>query len=298
MNTEACIFPAFVIKYLGEEIEILENHNIDFKSRLTKAEKISRIKLSDFDIHKNNLTEDELKTQIISYVFSCCYSDLLNKYQNRAKFVSGLSMGIYAAFYHIRSLSFEDGIILIKDIYNTLRQHINGSYCMLSVIGLELKDLLCLTKNNSFEIVIKNGEFSYILAGKKEDLNSFQTSVAEEGALHTHIFKVNIPYHSSYISPTRKHIMAAINAIPVKSSLVPYVSMVNQATLLNEKALKREIIRNLYENLDFNQTIIYLNSKGINQFKECGPGNSLTKSSKFITAPIKFISINKWYFNS
>ncbi|MBK8807629.1 MAG: hypothetical protein IPO21_13730, partial [Bacteroidales bacterium] len=80
INT-AHVFPAFTLKYTGKEMQVLEINNVDFNSKLQYASEIIGINLTDFDFNTNNFIEQEEKNQYLSFLFSCCFSEIVKSKQ-------------------------------------------------------------------------------------------------------------------------------------------------------------------------------------------------------------------------
>ena len=114
------IFPAFVREYTGSEQQAISSSRNDFARLLATASDTLRIDLTGFDFANNNFLDDELRSQYISYIFSCAVSDILKKKGIAPSYVSGYSMGLYAALYYCRSVSFLVGLKLIENAWEEI----------------------------------------------------------------------------------------------------------------------------------------------------------------------------------
>lgn len=291
----AHLFPAFVLKYSGKESSIIERCGYDFQALLKKCYETIDLDLTDFDIHANNYLNSEFENQILSYLFSVAYSDILKQNNKEPKFISGFSMGIYAALYHAGSISFKTGLYLIKQVFNEVQLALGDlEYCMASVIGFEQSDLLEYIKHfEQIEIVIQNGIYSFVVAGPKNEIVSLLSKLEEEGAIHLSLFDVSFPYHSKQLRKSESKIMELVNAYEFSDSKIPYLSMVNQNELKTGQELKAEVVKNVANPLNYLETINRLQSLGINNMLEVGADTSLLKSSKFIEGDFKFQAIAK-----
>lgn len=294
-NQLAYLFPAFVLKYTGKELALLQKYNYDFQSRLNIAEKCLNIPLGDFDISHNNFTDHEFKNQILSYIFSCSFSDLLKKEKPAPDYISGFSMGIYAALYHTESLEFTDGLKLITSVYKTIKGILKDQeFTMASAIGFSKADLLnYLKKYPSTELAIENGIYSFVIAGSKDELFSLIHLLQNEGAIHTSIFNVAFPYHSKLLLKHQETFNELISGFSVYDPSLTYFSMINQKALSKKQQLYNELANNITHPLSFLKTITELKHMGINNFIEIGADTSLLKSSKFIEGDFNFSSVAK-----
>ena len=295
-NLTAYIFPAFVLKYTGKETTVLNKHDIDFAKLLTSAGKILDIDISDFDTENNNYINDELKNQYLSYIFSCAFSDILKtKSEFKPKYISGFSMGLYAALYHTESIDFETGLLLIRDVFNEVKQILSPrKYLMASVIGFEKSELESLCNPfESLEIVIQNGVFSFVVSGKETEVIKAMDIFRNEGVIHTSTFNVHFSYHSKILTEYLNNFIEIARKYKIHKPAIPIISMVNQDILRNIDQIKNEIAFNVVNNLNFLKTIDTLSKFGVNNFIEVGADSSLLKSSKFIEGDFKFESVSK-----
>ncbi len=291
----AHLFPAFTLKYTGKEIDILKKHDVKLNERIFTAEQISDIKISDFNIKTNNYIDDELKNQILSYLFACAFSDIVKKHFPAPAFVSGFSMGLYAALYHTNSLSFENGLILIKNIYDKIKNiYSETEQAMASVVGFEENELKKYIEDfKDIEIVIKNGIYSFIISGEKKEINKLLRLLKSEGAIHIALLNVRNSYHTKKLQKHEGMFSEIVKKISINNADTPLISMISQNTFFTKEDTAKEIVRNITQNLNFFETVKVLNKLKIKTFIETGAGTSLLKSSKFIDGDFRFFSVAK-----
>ena len=115
------IFPAFVSEYSGNEPEVLRRYSDDFDVLLKKASTHLGIHVTAFDILHNSFQDHELNTQFMSYIFSCAVSDILKSKHVKPNYISGYSMGLYAALYCGQAVTFTEGIDLIRKAFELIK---------------------------------------------------------------------------------------------------------------------------------------------------------------------------------
>lgn len=294
-NKVAYLFPAFTLKYTGKELNILNKYGVDFYGRLTTVSEILHVDLSEFDIKTNSYLDNEYKNQLLSYVFSSLYSEILNQQAYKPDYISGFSMGIYSAFYHAKVFDFSTGLILIQEVYDTIKSILVGkSYQMASVIGFKLEELIKhLRGYYTLEIVIQNGDYSFVIAGESNEVKHILDLLEQEGAIHLSLFKVNFPYHSKLLKMHKKQFESIVSKFEFNDSEIPIVSMLSQELILTKEQLTNELVQNIIEPLNFYKTIQYFLEKGVTTFIEVGADASLLKSSKFIEGDYEFKAVAK-----
>ncbi len=291
----AFFYPAFVLKYTGKEISILERNKVPFAKKLSEASDYTGAYLSDFDIVNNNYLGDELKNQYLSYIFSCSFSDLLKENRVEADYIAGFSMGIYAALYKAGSIDFRTGLLIIKDVFYTIKDILAGKdFSMASVIGFSKEEISTyLQKFPSIECVIQNGEHSFVLSGPAENMGLALEFFQVEGAIHLSKFSVSCPYHSAVLSPYKSLFDKLLEKYKMKNTIIPISSFIDMRQVHTREDLKEEIVKNIISPLNFYNALIYLQKQGVHEIIEVGPGDSLTKSSKFIEGDFKFQALAK-----
>jgi len=291
----AFIYPAFVLKYTGKEISVLEKNRVPFSEKLLEVSNYTGENLSDFDIVNNNFLSDELKNQYLSYIFSCTFSDILKDNRVDADYIAGFSMGIYAALYKAGSIDFKTGSLIIKDVFYTIKDILAGkNFSMASVIGFTKEEInIYLQEFSAIECVVQNGEHSFVLSGPAKDVGLALEFFQEEGAIHLSKFSVSCPYHSSVLSPYKSLFEKLLEKYTINDTIIPITSFIDNRQVNTVGEVKEEIVKNIISPLNFYNSLIYLQKQGVNRIIEVGPGDSLTKSSKFIEGDFKFQAFAK-----
>lgn len=297
MSVLSLVFPAFVLEYSKKDIDFINTHLTEINKLILLSNNFDDI--TDINSLINNADEkfDELNTQYISYIVSCYISDLIKKKKIYPEYISSYSMGIYSALYYLESISFTDGLLLIKNAYNlAVKSYNNIRFGMASITGLEKNDILEIINNNSnsIEIVNKNNNLSYVLSGKYEDLTNIIHTAKEEGALSTKILPIKTPYHSKYMKNAGDKFDNFLKKINIKNPQNKYISSIDQREILSKNEVKKELKKNLYQALNWFDTMNFLIKNGTINFFECGLGKNLTKISKFIEGEYIFYNLNKF----
>ena len=290
------IFPAFISEYIGNENQILNSLTSDFDLLLKRASDVTGKDLSVFQVEGNNFMDREDLNQYLSYIFSCTITDILKRENLKPDYLSGLSMGIYAALYAGGSISFEDGLRCIKKAYDLSVENLNNyEFGMGAIIGLTYEDLDQINKSTSknVEIVNRNGIHSFVISGISADVKTVALKAQDEGAFHSGLLDVSCPYHSKFMRNIANEFQKYVSLLDIKPSDIPVVSLIDQSIFKSREEIINELSRNLDSEINWfkaMQTMIHLN---ITTFVECGAGKSLYKIGKFIDGDFAIIPINK-----
>jgi len=169
-------------------------------------------------------------------------------------------------------------------------------YALVSVVGLSKYDVEKLIKdiNGKLEVINQNNTFSFVIAGRQNEIASFMESSRELGALSVSKIPSGIPYHTAVLSASTKVLENDFNVVLRQPDIaIKLISSIDQEILDSKEKAKRELIRNLITPLNWHQTIRYMLSKGIHTFFECGVGKDLTKMGRFIEGDFKIIPVYK-----
>jgi [acyl-carrier-protein] S-malonyltransferase len=288
----AFVFPAFVNEYPADATTILPGFEIQFRTALHRAADAVASCLTSFSFDDNNFLEDEFKTQFVTYAYSCAMSDILREQAPEPAFLSGFSMGLYAALYHAGSITYESGLRLISKAYLDSIQCLKSRhFTMGTTIGLSLEDLTELMERNSLpvEITNLNSRYAITFAGLYADVSGLLEKAAEAGALKTRMLKVSVPYHTRFLASVAETFSAHVREVEIRPPNYPVISQIDQSVLHGPVAIREELVKNLYTHLSWMHTLEKLLELGARTLVECGPGRSLTKNSRFIEGDFRFI---------
>jgi len=292
MARTAIIFPAFSAEYTGREIEALKPMTGSFFSYLAQASRRLNLDLNSFDVLTNNFLDDEEKSQYISYCYSCAVADILKERNVSPAYVSGYSMGIYAAFYYCGAYSFVGGLDLVHKAWNLISEN-SGDYAygMGMIVGLTEEDIIELIGDNSgVEITNRNNPHTYIISGELATIQDLLDRAREEGALRTSILPASKPYHTRMLLGAVPAFSARIKEVSLLSPSLLYISSLDQHILSNIDDLEKELLHNLYHRMDWYKTMQSLINRGVDTFFECGAGDGLTRNFRFIDRTVKALS--------
>ncbi len=293
----AFIFPAFVTEYLGNELTVLEELSAGFSQYLEKISRITGDNYQDFSPDNPVFIENELRSQIISYTFSCSLADTLIPRGLIPDYLSGYSMGLYAALYAGGSIDFESGVRLIEQAFLLSKQAVeNTSAGMGSIIGLTTEEIISIIDEHGLNVDIANinSRHAHLLTGRLDDLKEILFLAEEEGALHTTRLLVETPYHSGLLSSTKEEFEKYIaDNILLKDAKHPLVSAIDQRFFTSAEEVKKEITGNLFHPLNWQATFETMLHAGVQQFVECGAGKSLHNISRFMSGEFKVYPMNK-----
>jgi malonyl CoA-acyl carrier protein transacylase len=289
------IFPAFVSEYIGSELDVISAYENDFESRLIRASELTGTDLTGFDPGSRNFLEDELASQVISYIYSCTIADILKRQGIRPDFVTGYSMGIYAALYYCGALTYEDGLRLVMRAWEAISEacpvNDHGMGMIIGIPGAELREW-CEELQDAW-ICNRNNPHTFIISGTADSVSLLLNIAKAEGALRANLLPVSKPYHTGLLNKARATLQAYIKQVRLAEPEYPYVSCIDQKVITTSAGLMEEVARNINTGMDWLGTMEHLIGQGTGVFFECGAGDGLTRNFRFVEGDFERFSVNK-----
>ena len=291
----AFIFPAFASDFSDHPGKALPGFEEQFSVFIRSAAGTVDPALSQFSFNGTTFPADELRTQYITYIYSCTASSILRKQKFPPFITAGYSMGIYAAMFDAGVVSFGTGLELIRLAYLSLHASLmNRPYGMATIIGLSREDIQQLAGDSRLqaEITNQNASHSFVVSGSSEGIAELLELAKQEGALHTRDLGVSVPYHSGFLKEGAMDFSQKISHISFSSPGTMIISLIDQKIVETGDAMRNEVIRNLYNPLNWFTTQRIMLDLGVSVFVECGPSKGLVKNAKFVDGNYRFYALD------
>lgn len=229
-----------------------------FPTEVDEASTVLGYDITELCLHN---PEDKLNitnyTQPAIYFVSCLA--FLEKQKNGAQlpnFVCGHSLGEYAALFVANVFDLMTGLYIVKKRGELMGLLSNGS--MMAVIGkgaINVESILREKELDTVDIANYNTSEQLVLSGKLDDLSLTQNILENEGFRCVKL-NVNGAFHSRYMQPIKNDYIL--------------------------ETLGYQLVRGV----QWYQTILNLQSRGVRNFVELGPGDILTRLNKKILKEI------------
>jgi [acyl-carrier-protein] S-malonyltransferase len=289
-------FPGCGMAYTGNEKQALERLGVDFDKYIMSADSAVEFDSTSLEVPKDRFPEDELQSQFSTYIISCAFADVLSQSNLQTKFVSGYSMGLYAALYHAGAISLEVGLSLIDRAFKIIVDDVDRmkkSFGLSALIGLHFDIVEQLIINGSYnvDIVNINNTTSCVVSGELHDLYLFSETALQEGAIKIKPIAISAPYHTKALINASKTFHVFIEGLPIQSARFPLISSIDQKKLQTSDQVREELVRNMIYNLNWMKTFTALITEGPSTIIECGPGKNLSRIARFIEGNFEMYSI-------
>ena len=196
---------------------------------------------------------------------------------------AGHSLGEYSALAVAGVLSISDAVKLVLE-----RGRLMQGACderpggMAAIIGLDEVTAEEICRESGAQMSTINTEQQIILAGDHHSLAMAIDIASARGAKKAIPLQVGGAFHSGLMSPAQNGLNAMIGSLDFQDPLVPLIGNVTAQSLTTSEQVKDELRMQLTSCVQWNNTVKFMLSDGIENFYEIGHGKVLSGMVKRI----------------
>lgn len=214
-------------------------------------------------------------------------------------FVAGHSMGEYTALVAAGSLTFADGLRLVRErgrLMKAAGEQNPGQ--MAAVLGLD-ETVVAATcaavsaQGGIVQVANDNCPGQIVISGDKAGMEAAMAALSAAGARRVMPLAVSIAAHSPLMQPAAEALQAAIAATPLAPPLVPVIGNTTAQPLTTVEAIQAELTAQLTGSVRWTTSMQFALEAGVTTFAELGPGDVLVGLIKRINR-----SATRWSINS
>jgi [acyl-carrier-protein] S-malonyltransferase len=245
---------------------------------------------------------DTLNTQPALYVMGIALLRVLNasfEDELRPAFVAGHSMGEFTALTAAGTLSFADGVQLVRERGRLMKAAGERSPgAMAAILGLEAGVVRALCAAVSEELgkplVLANDNCpgQLVISGDKEAIDAAVVLATERGAKRVVPLAVSIASHSPLMQSIIDEFRQTLDDTPFTIPAVPVIGNVNAAPLETVDAIRDELGAQLVSTVRWTESVQYMQQAGVDTFIELGPQNVLSGLVRRIDRKVQRIPLN------
>ncbi|MBP8917829.1 MAG: ACP S-malonyltransferase [Chitinophagales bacterium] len=285
---KAYIFPGQGAQFPGMGKDLFEN-NTNANSLFEEANMLLDFRITDIMF---NGTEEELKqtnvTQPAIFLHSVILASTIENFH--PDMVAGHSLGEFSALVANKTLSFEDGLILVSK-----RAHAMQKACalqpstMAAVLGLadDIVEKICGEIDGIVVPANYNCPGQLVISGDIEAVNKACEALKAAGAKRALILPVGGAFHSPLMEPARQELYEAIQATTFNTPICPVYQNVNASAVSDPEQIKNNLIAQLTAPVKWTQSVLKMVEDGATHFVEVGPGKVLQGLVKKISVGVE-----------
>ncbi len=271
------VFPGQGAQFTGMGKDLYDKSPLA-KEMFEKANKILGFRITDimFAGKEEDLKQTKV-TQPAIFLHSTILAELLGD-SFKPDMVAGHSLGEFSALVANRTLSFEDGLILVSKRASAMQKACDKNpSTMAAILGVDDKIVedVCSAIN---EIVVPanyNSPGQIVISGSNEGIDKAIEALKEKGAKRAIKLAVGGAFHSPLMEPARKELEEAIRSTKFREPICPVYQNVNANPSIDSEVIKANLVTQLTSPVRWTQSVINMISGGAATFIEVGPGSVL-----------------------
>jgi [acyl-carrier-protein] S-malonyltransferase len=271
--------------------------NPGVKELYQKANDIMGLDLATicFEGPEEKLKQTEI-TQPAIFVHSMAVYELIKDDFPAPAAVAGHSLGEYSALVAAGSLSFEDGLKLVK-IRGELMQKAGTEQpgTMGAIIGLEANVVNDICESLDSTGIVCAANFNspgqIVISGDVEAVREAMVIAKAKGAKRAVELVVSGAFHSPLMASAADGLSEALKKAEINNAIIPVYTNV-EATPTHKKSEIRELLfKQLTHPVRWEEIIYSMSSDHIKEYYEIGPGKVLTGLNKRINRELSSIPV-------
>lgn len=199
----------------------------------------------------------------------------------RPDFVAGHSLGEYDALLAAGVFDFLTGLRLVKKRGELMAQAKNGG--MAAVIGLPADAVAKVIADNgltTLDVANFNTPTQTVVSGPVDDIKRGGPFFESAGAQLYVALQVSAAFHSRYMVEASKAFADFLAPMTFAAPRIPVIANVDAQPYPTDNvtaAVKSHLVNQITSSVQWTRTVQYLLGRGVQEFREMGPGNVLTR---------------------
>ena len=282
MNKRAFIFPGQGAQYVSMAREIHDNYGFAREMFGAAAE------ILGFDIGKlifegpeETLAQTENAQPAIFLASSVCLKALREEAGDlKADYMAGLSLGEYTAYYAAGSLSFEDGLRLVRKRGQFMEEA--GKLrkgTMITLLGLDEAAVrkICdeVSESGTVEVANLNCPGQVVISGEVDATRLAGERATEAGAKRAIELKVSGAFHSELMLPAKEKLEQELAGTKICAPAVPVIANASARFVTEPEEIRSSLADQLTSSVLWQKSMEKLIEEGVGLFVEVGCGKVL-----------------------
>ncbi|MDD9939805.1 MAG: acyltransferase domain-containing protein [Myxococcales bacterium] len=221
-----------------------------------------------------------IQAHYLTFMESVTMAALHDSKSRRCDFVSGYSMGLYAALVHSGALSFERSLLLIRDTCAAAQRLTPKlEYAAGAVVGSNARVVseLVHSVDGHLEVTDTYDADTTLVTGTKNSVAELLALATARDGVDTRLIAMPAPFHTSAMADVSDEVRKLAHASSVQDPRYPIVSALTQREVVSASMVCEEIADNVRFAMNWSSTMRKLVALGAREFVECGMSTSLSE---------------------
>ena len=207
-------------------------------------------------------------------------------------FVAGHSLGEYTALVAAGVLGLADAVLLVRERGRLMYEAgLKNPGSMLAVIGLDEETVKDISFHSSTEISNINCPGQIVLSGATQALAEANKLARTRGARVLIPLRVSGAFHSALMEPVIAEFSKIVSSFRFQPPVIPVISNVTARPLTDVDAIKEELVKQLRNCIQWQNSVEYMMHSGVTTFYEIGPGKVLSGLIRRINPELRTFNV-------
>ncbi len=197
-------------------------------------------------------------------------------------YVAGHSLGEFSALVVAGSLTFEDGLALVRrrgELMKSAGEREPGAMAAILALDVEKVEAVCAEAQEAtgrpVQVANDNCPGQIVISGDNVALTEAEKLAVAAGARKVVRLPITIAAHSTLMASAAAEFAETVDATPIATPQVPVIGNVSGRPLTTPEAIRSELKAQLTSPVRWSESMNFLLGQGVNTFIEVGPGNVL-----------------------
>lgn len=219
------------------------------------------------------------------------------EFEKICSYAAGHSLGEYSALCAAKALSLKDTAKLLKIRGRAMQKAVpKGIGAMAAVMGINFEKAKELAqKAAEKEICVAandNADGQIVLSGHSTAIERAVTLAGEFGAKRCIKLAVSAPFHCPLMQPAADEMAIALKEAAVNAPKVPIIANVTAQAVSEPETIKKLLIEQITGVVCWRESMLYLQTKSVDNIVEIGAGKVLTGLVKRIVPDLHALTLN------
>jgi len=275
---KAYVFPGQGAQFIGMGKDLFDGSKAA-NEMFSRANSLLGFKITDIMFYGS---DDDLKqtkvTQPAIFLHSTILAAVIGN-SFKPGMVAGHSLGEFSALVANKTLTFEDGLILVSKRAKAMQKACEKTpSSMAAILGLDDKivEEVCASIKEVVVPANYNSPGQIVISGSNDGIDKAIELLKEKGAKRAIKLSVGGAFHSPLMEPARLELEEAIKNTTFSKPICPVYQNVNAVPSIDPDIIKLNLVSQLTSPVRWTQSVINMISGGATSFIEVGPGNVLS----------------------